>query len=48
MNRPSFGTEMGPNYFQMLPADKERVGNLENNEYKSGSIQMKDEDFGEN
>ena len=38
----SVGTELGPNYLQMLSADKERVGNLENNEYKSGLIQMKD------
>ena len=35
----SVGTELGPNYLQMLSADKERVGNLENNEYKSGLIQ---------
>ena len=33
--RRSVGTELGPNYLQMLSADKERVGNLENNEYKS-------------
>ena len=26
------GTELGPNYLQMLSADKERVGNLGNNE----------------
>ena len=31
-NRRSVGTELGPNYLQMLSADKERVGN----EYKSG------------
>ena len=30
----SVGTELGPNYMQMLSADKERVGNLENNEYQ--------------
>ena len=41
-NRLYLGTELGPNYFQMLSADKERVGNLGNNEYKSGLIQMKD------
>ena len=35
-NRRSVGTELGPNYLQMLSADKERVGNLGNNEYKSG------------
>ena len=35
-NRRSVGTEMGPNYLQMLSADKERVGNLGNIEYKSG------------
>ena len=35
-NRRSVGTELGPNYSQMLSADKERVGNLGNNEYKSG------------
>ena len=35
-NRRSEGTELGPNYLQMLSADKERVGNLGNNEYKSG------------
>ena len=29
-NRRSVGTEMGPNYLQMLSADKERVGNLGN------------------
>ena len=33
-NRRSVGTELGPNYLQMLSADKERVGNLGNNEYK--------------
>ena len=32
----SVGTELGPNYLQMLSSDKERVGNLGNNEYKSG------------
>ena len=26
-NRRSDGTELGPNYLQMLSADKERVGN---------------------
>ena len=35
-NRHSVGTELGPNYLQMLSADKERVGNFGNNEYKSG------------
>ena len=35
-NRRSDGTELGPNYLQMLSADKERVGNLRNSEYKSG------------
>ena len=35
-NRLSVGTELGPNYLQMLSADKERVWNLGNNEYKSG------------
>ena len=35
-NRRSVGTELGPNYLQMISADKERVGNLGNNEYKSG------------
>ena len=35
-NRRSVGTELGPNYLQMLSADKERVGNLGNNENKSG------------
>ena len=44
-NRRSVGTELGPNYLQMLSADKERVGNLGNNEYKSGLIQMKDVKF---
>ena len=34
--RRSVGTELGPNYLQMLSADKERVWNLGNNEYKSG------------
>ena len=33
-NIRSVGTELGPNYLQMLSADKERVGNLGNNEYK--------------
>ena len=33
--RRSVGTELGPNYVQMLSADKERVGNLGNNDYKS-------------
>ena len=28
----SVGTELGPNYLQMLSADKERMGNLGNNE----------------
>ena len=28
----SVGTELGPNYLQMLSADKERVGNLGNSE----------------
>ena len=28
----SVGTQLGPNYLQMLSADKERVGNLGNNE----------------
>ena len=40
-NRRSIGTELGPNYLQMLSSDKEREGNLGNNEYKSGSIQIK-------
>ena len=35
-NRRSVGTELGPNYLHMLSTDKERVGNLRNNEYKSG------------
>ena len=35
-SRRSVGNELGPNYLQMLSADKERVGNLGNNEYKSG------------
>ena len=35
-NRRSVGAEQGPNYLQMLSADKERVGNLGNNKYKSG------------
>ena len=35
-NRRSVGTELGPNYLQMLSADKKRVGNLGNNKYKSG------------
>ena len=30
-NRRSIGTELGPNYLQMLLADKKRVGNLERN-----------------
>ena len=30
------GTELGPNCLQMLSADKDREGNLGNNEYKSG------------
>ena len=33
-NRRSVGTELGPNYLQMLSADKETVRNLGNNEYK--------------
>ena len=41
-NRRSVGTELGPNYLQMSSADKERVGNLGENENKSGKIQMKD------
>ena len=35
-NIRSVGTEMGLNYLQMSSADKERVGNLGNNEHKSG------------
>ena len=35
-NRRSVGTELGPNYLQMLSVDKEKVGNLWNTEYKSG------------
>ena len=35
-NRRSVGTELGPNYLQMLSAKKERVGNLGKTEYKSG------------
>ena len=35
-NQRSVGTELGPNYLQRLSADKERVGNLGNNKYKSG------------
>ena len=35
-NRRYDGTELGPNYLQMLSADKGRVGNLGNIEYKSG------------
>ena len=35
-NIRSVGTELGPNYLQMLSADKERLRNLRNNEYKSG------------
>ena len=35
-NRRSVGTELGPNYLQMLSADKEKEENLANNEYKSG------------
>ena len=34
-NRRSVGTELGPNYLQMLSADKERLGNLGNNETKA-------------
>ena len=30
-NRRSVGTDLGPNYLQMLSADKERVRNLGNN-----------------
>ena len=33
-SRRSDGTELGPNYLQMLSADMERVGNLGNNENK--------------
>ena len=35
-NQRSVSNELGPNYLQMLSADKERVGNLGNNDYKSG------------
>ena len=35
-NIRSVGTELGLNYLQMLSADKERVGNLGNNKYKTG------------
>ena len=35
-NRRSVGTELGPNYLQMLAADKEKGGNLGNNDCKSG------------
>ena len=37
-NRRYLGTELGPNYFQMLSVDKERVGNLGRNEYKSARL----------
>ena len=37
-NQRSVGTELGPNYLQIISADKERVGNLGNNEYESGYI----------
>ena len=33
-NRSSVGTELGPNYLQIIAADKERVGNLGNNDFK--------------
>ena len=33
-NRRSVGTELGPNYLQMLSGEIERVWNLGNNEYK--------------
>ena len=42
LNQRSVGTELGPKYLKILSADKERVGNLEQNEYKSDLIQMKD------
>ena len=35
-NRHFVGTELGPNYLQMLSADKEIVWNLGYNEHKSG------------
>ena len=35
LNRRFVGTELGPNYLQMLSADKEIEDNLGNNEYKS-------------
>ena len=35
-NRSSAGTELGLNYLQMLSADKKNVGNLRNNDNKSG------------
>ena len=35
LNRLSVGPELGPNYLQIISADKERVGN-EKNEYESG------------
>ena len=41
-NRRSVGIEPGPDYLQMLSADRGRVGHLGNNEYKSGEIQIKD------
>ena len=35
--RRSVGTELGPNYLQMLAADMERVGNLGNNDCKKNA-----------
>ena len=35
-NRRSVRTELGPKYLQIISADKERVGNVGNNEYQSG------------
>ena len=34
-SRHSVGTELGPNYLQMLSADKERVGNFGKNNAKA-------------
>ena len=37
-NQRSVGTELGPNYLQMLAADMERVGNSENNDCEAAKV----------
>ena len=39
-NRSSVGTELGPNYLQIIAADNERVGNLGNNDSQMKDVKL--------